>query len=114
MNKQLKMLKEEIVFIAENEKPIGYATIRESFRDGSEFLAIAVLEEYHNKGIGTELLKRLIIEAKKWVKEKLYSYCWHKNFPSIAFHNKNQFYIIELDGEKFPGGELAILLCKEL
>ncbi len=111
----LKILKGGIVLLAEiNNKPFGYATVRKSFRDGSELDAIGVLRKYHRKGVGTELLKKIISEVKRLGKKKLYSYCWQMNFPSIAFHNKNKFHVIELTRRHYSGGEIAMLFCKEL
>ena len=110
----LKFMKNYTILIAENKEPLGYAILNKNFRDGSELYAICIMKKYHNKGLGTMLLKRIIKEVRRIGKNKLYSYCWHKNFPSIVFHTKNRFYIVGIDKKHYSGGETALLFCKDL
>ncbi len=109
-----KFLKKEIVFIIEDKKPVGFAILKKNFRDGSELYAICVIKACHGKGVGTKILGRVIKEASKYGKKKLYSYVWQKNFRSIAFHNKNNFYVVELSNKHYSGGETAVLFCRDL
>ena len=110
----LSFLKNDIVLIIGDKEPVGYATIKKKFRDGSELDAICILKKYHKKGLATIMLKRVIKEVRKIGKRKLYSYCWNKNFPSLKFHIKNKFYAVEITKKHYSGGETALLFCKDL
>ena len=110
----LRFLKNGIIMIIEDKEPMGYATIKKKFRNGSELDAISILKKFHKKGLATIMLKRVVKELRRMGKKKLYSYCWHKNYPSLIFHAKNKFYAIGITKNHYSGRETALLFCKDI
>ena len=103
------------VFVAvENNEIIGYATFMHEFRDGCELHSIEVKKNFHRKGVGAALLKRVEKETKKMGKNKLYLIVYQKNFIAISFYSKHAYYISELIQGHYSGGECALLMLKDI
>jgi diamine N-acetyltransferase len=87
----------EIIFlIAElNGTPIGYAKLKMNSKDESikgtntlELERIYALQEYLGKGIGKELMKVSINEAKERGCDSIWLGVWEKNKRAIDFYRK--------------------------
>jgi diamine N-acetyltransferase len=87
----------DIIFlIAELDgTPIGYAKLRMNSKDESikgmnpvELERIYALQEYLGKGIGKELMKASIKEAKERGCESIWLGVWEKNQRAIDFYRK--------------------------
>ena len=79
-------------------KVVGYTMIaptssRDSYRGVVE-LSIFVDDSHLHKGIGTQLLKKLMVESEKKGYWTLYSAIFSCNKPSIELHKKCGFRII--------------------
>lgn len=105
-----KFIKEEIVFVAIAEEPIGFVLLKKEFLDGAVIDSINILREYHGKGVAESLLKK----AEESVDKRLYARCWNMNFQAIGFYTKNKFSVIEVRKRRYSGGETELVLCKEL
>jgi ribosomal protein S18 acetylase RimI-like enzyme len=107
-----KFIKNEIVFVAVDKKPIGFVLIKNKFLDGAEIDTIAVLKNYHGKDVA----KKLLTKAERTIgkNKKVYVRCWNKNFPAIGFYNKNKYYVIAAKKRPYSGRETGLLMCKDL
>jgi len=109
-----EMIKKGITLIAEDKEPVGFACLFEKFKDGCELYTIEVLKSHHGKGIGTILLKEMEKITKNIEKEKIYLYCYNKNFQAIQFYTKHGFFVVKIKKKRYSDGEDALLMCKEL
>lgn len=87
----------DVIFIvAESEgTPIGYAQLVFGSRDESiqasrpmEIRRIYAVQDYVGKGIGSELMKKIIAESRERGCECIWLGVWEKNTPAIAFYKK--------------------------
>lgn len=79
----------------ENEKVIGWIAIspissRDAYK-GCVEMSVYVDNDYHGKGIGTSLVKKLIAEAGKQGYWSIYSAIFSINTASITMHKKCGF-----------------------
>jgi ribosomal protein S18 acetylase RimI-like enzyme len=86
--------KEGIFLVAKfNEKIIGFCNL---FRKGKHYeVGIALLKEYRNKGIGTELIKNLVSEARKLGIKEIFAGVKKENSKAIEFFKFNGFEVLE-------------------
>lgn len=76
----------------ENNKSIGFLTIKETSKDTIELAVIGVLKEYHRRGIGRQLFEEAIRDAKN----KGYSFIQVKTVKKGCYEEydkTNEFYI---------------------
>jgi ribosomal-protein-alanine N-acetyltransferase len=100
--------------IAKNkEKVLGYGILKKEPNKGLIF-SLAVLPEMQNRGIGKEIMKRLIEIAKKENLKKIYLHTRETNFKAIAFYQKFGFNIIKLKENYYSTGENAYLMELEI
>ncbi|MFC2143203.1 GNAT family N-acetyltransferase [Candidatus Aenigmatarchaeota archaeon] len=109
-----KMVKEGFAFILENEMGFSVLFENKKFSDGIELDDICVLKSEHRKGYGKMLLEHSIKFAKDKEYNKIYVYCWNKNFEALTFYKKNGFYVVTEDKGHYSGGETALVLVKDL
>lgn len=87
---------DNIFLIAESEgKPVGYAQLIRNSIDETviadqpmELRRIYALQEYLGRGIGRELMKRCIDEARKKNCDVIWLGVWEKNQRAIDFYKK--------------------------
>lgn len=104
-----------LLYIAEHKsEAVGYfaLTIRNKIADIS---FLSVKKRYHNRGIGTKLLNRMIKLAKKNNKaSKMRIDVWAKNFPAIGLYNRFGFYVIKVRKRHYPNGDDKLVMEKML
>lgn len=86
--------KNEIIYVAEKEKKIiGYRSFnkRNKLADSGQ---LAIVKKYQRRGIGTKLLKKSLIDAKKMGCNKMVIYVRNTNFAGIGLYNKFNFEVI--------------------
>ena len=76
-----------------NNNIVGFIGLNENYIEG-----IFVNSNYHNKGIGTELLRK-VMEQNRELNLRVYE----KNKVAINFYNKNLFKVIEKDVDGSTG-----------
>lgn len=76
-----------------NNNIVGFIGLNENYIEG-----IFVNINYHNKGIGTELLRK-VMEQNRELNLRVYE----KNKVAINFYNKNLFKVIEKDVDGSTG-----------
>lgn len=106
-------VKETIFYVAyNNDKPIGFISLKVNNEYTTEIYAMGILKEYHNKGIG----KRLVEEVVNYSQEKRYKFLMVKTLgeshPDKNYKNTREFYkkagfypieeIKEIWGEQSP------------
>jgi ribosomal protein S18 acetylase RimI-like enzyme len=91
--------KKQIYFLCYfNGNPAGYAALRYENQPveltglkAAEVGRIYVLNDFKNKGIGKELIRKCIETAAKQGFERLWLGVWQENLPAINFYEKNGF-----------------------
>lgn len=105
-----------IYFVAqreENNQIVGFAGIM-VLAEEAELLNIAVLSEFRKKGIGQQLLTRLLEEAKIKNVTRMLLEVRKSNEVAINFYKRNQFEILG-DRKKYytnPVEDALIMDCK--
>ena len=101
-------------FLAKNqEKVVGYGVLKKE-KEKALIFSLAVLPEMQNKGIGKEILKKMIELAKRQNFKKVYLHTKETNFKAIAFYQKFNFNIIKLEKNFYSTGENAYLMELEI
>ncbi len=86
----------EIIYVSElNKKIIGYRSFnkKNKLADSGQ---LSVIRKYQGKGIGTKLLKRSLMDAKKLGCNKMIIYVRNTNFAGIGLYNKFNFEVVEI------------------
>jgi ribosomal-protein-alanine N-acetyltransferase len=104
---------EGFVVAKEGEKILGYGILKKEKKQGLIF-SLAVSPEMQNRGIGKEIMKRLIEIAKKENLKKIYLHTRETNFKAIAFYQKFGFNIVRLEKKFYSTGENAYLMGLEI
>lgn len=88
--KQILSKSTYIISAWDKNKLIGFGRIVE---DGTMCMVydIAVLPEFQSKGIGSELMKNIMKEIKKYSFDSVGLFAWDKNPQNIKFYNKFGF-----------------------
>ena len=73
--------------------------------DVTPSLAISLLKEYRNYGIGTKLMKRMLLELKNQGYEQTSLSVQKKNY-AVRMYNKVGFNIVDEDDEEY------LMVCK--
>ena len=73
----------------------GFISLGEN-QDNLIIVALGVLPEYQNSGIGHSLIKRVELEARKLHKKKLLVSTSNDDLPALAFYQSNDFQIYEV------------------
>ncbi len=77
----------------EKEKIIGFCNL---FRKDDKYeCGIGLLHKYRNKGVGTRLIERLLLEAKNLKVKEVYAGVKKANINSIDFFKFNNFKVVE-------------------
>jgi len=101
-------------FLAKNqEKVVGYGVLKKE-KEKALIFSLAVLPEMQNKGIGKEILKKMIELAKRQNLKKVYLHTKETNFKAIGFYQKFNFNIIKLEKNFYSTGENAYLMELEI
>lgn len=99
--------KGELILVArQNEVPVGFISI---WMKDYFIHHLYVDERYHDKGIGTELLKAAIQKTKLPITLK----CLENNTKAAAFYLKKGFFAIER-GQSEHGGYILFELSKNI
>ena len=103
--------KGDICYVAESgEKIVGAVWVRimddyGHVNDATPSLAISLLKEYRNHGIGTKLMKRILLELKNQGYKQTSLSVQKKNY-AVRMYHKVGFHIVEENDEEY------IMVCK--
>ena len=97
-----------------NGEDVGCITMSPDFRYGAELHFMYVHKEYQGKGIGSELLMRMESEARNLDKAKIYLHTKERNARAISLYERLGYEIIETVEGRYPSGDLAVLMSKEI
>lgn len=103
--------KSDVCYVAESgEKIVGAVWVRimddyGHVNDATPSLAISLLKEYRNYGIGTKLMKRILLELKNQGYKQTSLSVQKKNY-AVRMYHKVGFHIVEENDEEY------IMVCK--
>ena len=102
-------IKNLIPLVAEyNNRIVGYASIykfQHPRRKGIEDLAIYLHQDFHNVGLGTAMMKKLLQLAKEHKMHKLELYVVEDNKVAVALYKKFGFKIEGISKDSFFGSD---------
>ena len=113
---------ENTIFLTayELEKPMGFISLKLNNEYTAEIFVMGIIEEYHQKGIG----KNLVSDSEKILRERNYKYLMVKTLgeshPDIyykktrAFYSKLGFYPLEEIAEIWGKENPCLLLIKNI
>ena len=102
----------ERVFIAkENERVVGYISLREDKNNIGDIGFLAVLKEYQRKGIGAKLMKYVEAYARHQNYKELVLVVRDSNQKAINMYQKHKFVII---GSRKSGDKIKLIMSKSL
>ncbi len=99
--------------VRENGEILGYALLSVLFEE-AELLNIAVAPEARGKGTGSELLKRLLFDAKTLGAEKVFLEVRVSNLAALALYRKFGFKDGYVRKKYYEDGEDALVMMAEL
>ena len=97
---------ENICLIArDDEKPVGYIAAEPKDFDYRlskciEINNMGVSPKYRSKGVGSELIRRVVEKAKERGYKRIYVTSYWKNDGAVSFYEKNGFEKIDVSLEK--------------
>lgn len=75
---------------------------------------LSVTKSYQNKGIGSSIVKKSILIAKKNKCKNISLKVWQKNYSAIALYNKFGFYVKDIQKSYFKNGDSKLDMEKIL
>ncbi|MBI2629520.1 GNAT family N-acetyltransferase [Candidatus Pacearchaeota archaeon] len=101
-----------LVYIISSKEISGYFVL--AFRNKKAHLDfLSIRKKYHNKGIGTKLLKFAVNLAKKNAKV-IQVQVWSKNYPAIHVYKKQGFQISKIKKRHYKNGDDKLVMEKIL
>lgn len=111
--KRILESKNSQTYILEDKKPVGYFVIR--IRNKTCYIDFfAVVKISQKIGLGSKMMKKIILTAKSRGCKKIEVTVWAKNFPAIGFYNKFGFYVKDIKRKHYPNGDDKLKMFKEL
>ena len=99
-----------LYFVAKNKNEIlGFIGITKNI-DFVEILNVVVKKDFRNKGIGNQLLQKIIEVAKEMKMQEIYLEVNEKNENAIKLYEKNNFKKIGERKKYYNGKDKAILM----
>ena len=99
-----------LYFVAKNKNEIlGFIGITKNI-DFVEILNVVVKKDFRNKGIGNQLLQKIIEVAKEMKMQEIYLEVNEKNENAIKLYEKNNFKKIGERKKYYNGKDNAILM----
>lgn len=98
----LKSIKDEVPynFLLNNNKVIGWCDIQKKSKDIG-ILAMGIIANYRQKGLGENLLNKTLIDGKKYGFSKIIIKVREKNTNALKFYKKQGFEVIEIEKKAF-------------
>jgi RimJ/RimL family protein N-acetyltransferase len=104
----------ELFYIVEsNNRPVGMISLDIEIRARLHFFSIH--KDFQRKGIGTEILHKIISELKHSFEDVKVVFCYsEKNAPIVNFLKKNSFKEVGFYRNRFRNDRDAVILEREL